>query len=56
MGLAFEESFRVDGGHAAGARGSDRLAINVILHVAASEDARHVGLRAIVSQDVTRGI
>ena len=50
VGLAFEESFRVDGSHAAGARSSDRLAVNVILYIAASEDARHVGLRTIVRQ------
>jgi len=56
VGLAFEKSFRVDGGHAAGARGSDRLAVDVILYIAAREDARHVGLGTIVRQDVTRRI
>ena len=49
VGLAFEKSFRVDGGHAAGARGSDGLAIHVILHVTARENSRNVGLRAVVS-------
>jgi hypothetical protein len=39
MGLAFEKSFRVDGGHATGPGGSHRLPIDVILYIAASENA-----------------
>ena len=52
VGLAFEKSFRVDGSHAARARGSDRLAIHVILHVTARENSRNACLRAVVSYDV----
>ena len=39
MGLAFEKSFRVDGGHATGPSGSHRLPVDVILYIAASENA-----------------
>ena len=39
MGLAFEKSFRVDGGHATGPGGSHRLPVDVILYIAASENA-----------------
>src|SRR5262249_7859246 len=56
VGLAFEESFGVNGGHAARSGGGDCLAVDVILYIAASEDPRHIGLRTILRQDVNRGI
>ena len=53
---AFDESFRVERGHAARAGGGDRLAIDVILDVAAREDAGHARLRAVVRHDVAVGV
>ena len=53
LGFVLQKSFRVNGGHAAGAGGGDRLAVNVILHVAAGEDARNVGLGAVVGENVS---
>ena len=38
--LRFEPALGVDGGHAARAGGGDRLAVGVVLHVAAGEHAR----------------
>ncbi len=38
-----EEALGVDGGHAAGAGGGDRLAVDVVGDVAAGEDARDLG-------------
>ena len=46
----------VDGRHAARARRGNRLPVNVILHVAAREDTRHAGVRALVGDDVAIGI
>jgi hypothetical protein len=54
MPLAFQESLRVDGGHAACARGRDRLPVHVILNVAARENTGHIGFRAIVSENIPR--
>jgi hypothetical protein len=54
--MAFQKSFRIDCRHAACASGGDRLAIDVILHIAASKNARNVRLGTIVRQDVTRRI
>jgi hypothetical protein len=56
MGLAFKKSFRIDGSHTACAGGGNRLAINVILDIAASKHSRHIGFGAVVRHDVTRGI
>src|ERR1051326_5810120 len=42
----------VDGGHAAAARGGDRLAVDVVLHVAAREYAGDARLRAVVRDQV----
>src|SRR6185503_6719864 len=41
--LLSQKALGVDGGHAARARGRDRLAVNVVGHVAAREHARHLG-------------
>jgi hypothetical protein len=38
--FALQKSLRIDGRHAAGASRCDRLAVNVILNVAAGEHAR----------------
>ena len=42
--LRREEPLGVEGRHAAGARRGDRLAVDVVLHVAGREDARDVRL------------
>ena len=54
--LILQKPLRVDRGHAAAAGGGDRLAVNVILDVAAGEDAGDVGLTALVGEDVAGGI
>src|SRR5687767_7077676 len=46
----------VDGGHAAGAGGGDGLAVDVVLDVAAREDARHARLGAVVGDEVAVGV
>src|SRR5919108_380854 len=56
MCLAFEKSLRVNGSHAAGASSGHRLAVNIVLHVAAGEHAGNIGFGTIVSQDVTGGV
>src|SRR6185369_8991450 len=56
LGNVVDVVFGVERGHAAGAGGGDRLAVDVILDVAAGEDARDVGLRAVVRDDVTVAI
>ena len=40
----FQPTLAVDGRHAPGSGGRDCLAVGVVLHVAAGEHARHVGL------------
>ena len=42
MFLTFQKSFRLDGGHAAGAGGGDGLAVNAILHVAGGENSGNI--------------
>ena len=37
--VPFQELFRIQGGHTAGARGGDGLAIAMVLHVASNEYA-----------------
>src|SRR5919106_6515974 len=54
--MTLQKPFRIDGGHAAGAGGSNGLPVDVVLHVAAGKDARHVGFGTIVRQNVSRGI
>src|SRR6056297_3515606 len=44
--LGFEPALRVDRGGAAGTGGGDGLAVDVVLHVAAGEDAVDVGTAA----------
>ena len=39
-----------------GARGSDSLAIHVILHVTTRENSRNACVRAVVSYDVAGGV
>ena len=51
-GHALEVALGVDRGHAARAGGGDGLAVDVILHVAAGEHARHARARAVVRDDV----
>src|SRR5438876_4204377 len=46
--LVGQPAFAVERGHASGARGGDRLSIDVIDGVAAGEDAVDVGLRRVV--------
>ena len=48
----FQIFFGVDRGHAAGARGRHRLAVDMILHVAAREHARDARARPGVRDDV----
>ena len=52
--LRFQPLFAVDGSHAAGACGGDRLAVEVVVHVAGHEDAGDAGPRAVVRFDVAR--
>ena len=49
--FALQKSLRIDRRHAAAAGGGDRLAVDVILHVAAGEDGGDVGLAAFVGED-----
>src|SRR5437764_13243074 len=43
--LLLEEALRIQRRHAAGARRGDGLAVDVVLHIARCEDARHAGHR-----------
>jgi hypothetical protein len=54
--LALQKPLRIDRRHATCSRRCDRLAVDVILHVAAGEDAGDVGLGAVVREDVTRRV
>ena len=53
---AFQKSLGVDRSHAAGARRGDRLAVDVILHIAASKHAGNIGLGAVVGENVAARI
>src|SRR5215467_7938994 len=50
--MLFEKLFRVDGCHAARARGSDGLAVAVVLHVAGNEYAGNRGQAAVFGKQV----
>ena len=54
--LCREKSLRIDGGHTTRTGGGDRLAVNMILHIAARKHARDIGLSAVMSQDISEGI
>ena len=54
--LCAEISLRIDGCHTTRAGGGDRLAVNMILNIAARKHARNIGLRAVMSQDVSERI
>jgi hypothetical protein len=56
MLLTLQKPFRIDGGHAAGSGSRDRLAVNMILHIAAGKDPGHVSPCSVVGYDVTIGI
>jgi hypothetical protein len=50
--LTLQKPFRIDRRHATSAGRSDRLAVDVILHVAAGKHAGDVGLGTVVGDDV----
>ena len=52
MMLTLQKPLGIDRRHAAGTGSGDRLAVNEILHVAAGENARNVGLASVMSEDV----
>src|SRR6266852_2038670 len=54
--VLFQELFSVQGGHAAGAGGGDRLAIAMVLHIAGDENAGDGRLAAIQGNKVAVGI
>jgi hypothetical protein len=54
--LGCKKSLRIDGCHATRAGGGDRLAINMILHVAARKHTRNICLGAAMRQDITERI
>src|ERR1700688_3690881 len=54
--VLFQELFGVQGGHAAGAGGGDRLAIAVVLHIAGDENAWNGRLATIQGNKVAVGI
>ena len=56
VSVAFQKSFRIDGRHAARTSGGDRLAIDMILHIAASENTGYFGLGTVMRENVTRRI
>src|SRR5271170_3245742 len=56
VAFGFQKPLHFDGGHASGARRSDRLAIRPVLDVAGVKNARDVGARAAVRDDVAVGI
>ena len=56
MPFGFQKPLHFDGGHASGARRGDRLPIGPVLHVAGMKNARDVGARAAMGNDVAVGI
>ena len=56
MFVFFQKLFRIDCGHAAGARGGDRLAVAVVLHVAGDKDAGNIREAAVLGDQVAVGI
>src|SRR5437879_247524 len=51
--VLFQKLFGIDRGHAAGARGSDCLAVAVVLHIAGYEYAWNRGQAAVLGKQVT---
>jgi hypothetical protein len=51
--LCREKSLRIDGGHTTRAGGGDRLAVNMILNIAAGKHARNIGVSAVMSQNIS---
>jgi len=51
--LILQKPLGVDGRHAAGTGGGDRLAVDVILHVAAGKHARDISPGPVVGEDIT---
>src|SRR5437016_14392933 len=50
--VLFQKLFGIDRGHAAGARGRDRLPIAMVLHIAGYEHARNGGKAAVLGEKV----
>src|SRR5271170_3626522 len=50
--VPIQELFRIEGGHAAGARGGDGLAVAMILHIARNEYPRYSGQGAMFGNEV----
>src|SRR6202795_1927151 len=50
--VPFQELFRVQGGHTAGACGGDSLAITMVLHISGDEYAGNRGQAAVVGNEV----
>ena len=51
--LCREKPLRIDGGHTTRAGGGYRLAVNMILHIAARKHARNIGMSAVMSQNIS---
>src|SRR5580704_10404677 len=52
VALGFQEPFRLNGGHAAGAGCRDSLTIGAILNIAGVKHTRHAGARTALRDDV----
>ena len=51
--LCREKSLGVYGGHTTRTGGGDRLAVNMILNIAAGKHARNIGVGAVMRQDIS---
>src|SRR6266478_4417247 len=54
--VLFQKLFGIQGGHAAGTRGGDRLAVAMVLHVAGNEYTGNRGQAAVLGEQVAVGI
>src|SRR5260370_7413023 len=54
--VLFQKLFGIHGGHAAGTRGRDRLAVAMVLHVAGNENTGNRGQAAMLGEQVAVGI
>src|SRR6476646_340131 len=50
--VLFQELFRIESGHATGARGSDGLAVAMVLHVTSDENAGNGGQAAVFGEEI----
>src|SRR5690348_4357279 len=55
-GVSLQEFFGIHGSHAAGPGGRDGLTVTMILDIAGGEDARNVGLAAVMGDEIAVGV